>query len=924
MTEAGRARELGRAEVIPQEPSAPLVDLWGIGDPWPLPPGWRDRFTAHLLSLADDPVAFGFRRDNALRRDVVPLAHVTAVAFLRLCGMVLIDATGFTRWALEPLARPDAAPAGRELVCSAWPWTGDIFSDLLHDPDLRDTATAAARVDGLIRALEGIGHLKPVQTRKDAALSVLRRLRASRDGLNAMASGDSGRLTRALRALALPFELQVLPELGIPSTSLTAALREMGMSADGIDDCPTPGELLALAVRPDGAGEQLTDEASARLDALAGRSGAPLPDDIAGALPHAELSRMRTLLTSGDATWTEAVAARRDDAIEEFLTQGRVGDLRRWLGGAYRAAAVVLGSGWTLKFPDALALPEAAERPELRQGTLPGAPIGMTAGRPDAADVDPMQELERLIGLDVVKLQVKRAVAEIELAARRQAAGIAIPQTSRHALLLGSPGTGKTEVARLLARIYRRLGVLESGHLVEVSRDDLVAENIGGTAPRVVQKVDEAMGGVLFIDEAYALTPADSPRDFGHEAVATLLKLMEDRRGRFIVFAAGYRKEMADFLRANSGLASRFRTTIDFPDYSDDELIRILAKNAADVGMVLDDEFRAGFREMIPSPRPDDFANARWVRNVFDDAVEAQGLRLHAQAECTDEDLRTLTAMDLPTKHRSRPREVGGGRDPLGELDALTGLEEVKAEVRRLSAELQADELRRKAGLTVDEPSRHLVFVGNPGTAKTTVARILARIFQQFGILSNGHLVEVTRADLVGQYIGQTAVKTADKVDEALGGVLFIDEAYALTRSGGSGGDFGQEAIDTLVPLMETHRRDLIVIIAGYKREMESFFDANSGLASRFPRRLEFHDYDDDQLVGIFEGIVRGSGLECAPGVDRAVRECLPHPRPVGFGNGRAMRNLVDAALQRQAERLVRMTDPSPEDIRTLMPDDIP
>ena len=244
--------------------------------------------------------------------------------------------------------------------------------------------------------------------------------------------------------------------------------------------------------------------------------------------------------------------------------------------------------------------------------------------------------------------------------------------------------------------------------------------------------------------------------------------------------------------------------------------------------------------------------------------------------------------------------------DLLKQLDALTGLAPVKAEVRQLINIVRVEHRRRAAGLPVTSVSRHLVFTGNPGTGKTTVARLLGQLYAAIGILRTGQLVEAARSDLVAGYVGQTAIKTTEMVNRALGGILFIDEAYALTRLGASGQDFGQEAVDTLAKLMEDHRDELVVIVAGYGQEMAQFISANPGLPSRFPRTIHFPDYSTDELVSIFAGMCKHGKYEPAKDMVDGLRRYLSVlPRTREFGNARLVRNLFEAALARQASRII-------------------
>lgn len=261
----------------------------------------------------------------------------------------------------------------------------------------------------------------------------------------------------------------------------------------------------------------------------------------------------------------------------------------------------------------------------------------------------------------------------------------------------------------------------------------------------------------------------------------------------------------------------------------------------------------------------------------------------------------------------------------LAELDSMIGLAGVKREVRALIDEIQVNEWRRSAGLAVGAVSNHLVFTGAPGTGKTSVARLYGQLLKALGVLPNGQFREVSRRDLVGQYIGHTAEKTASVFEQALGGVLFIDEAYTLARSGGATADFGQEAIDSLVKLMEDHRDQVAVIVAGYTEEMQDFLDANAGLASRFAKTLEFENYAPDELVLIVNRIARNDDYLLGPGLGDALLEWFGQiERDRNFGNAREARRLLEGMRKAQSGRLRSLGRmPSRDDLRTLILDDL-
>nr|WP_269328185.1 AAA family ATPase [Kineosporia mesophila] len=311
---------------------------------------------------------------------------------------------------------------------------------------------------------------------------------------------------------------------------------------------------------------------------------------------------------------------------------------------------------------------------------------------------------------------------------------------------------------------------------------------------------------------------------------------------------------------------------------------------------------------------------------------------LHEPGEDTGQELRAgateTTAVPTPragetevaTASSAPPKSFGNGRlaQLLGELNSLVGLGEVKREVETLVRLHQMADRRAAAGLPSPPLSRHLVFAGSPGTGKTTIARLYGQILAALGVLAGGQVVEVGRPDLVGEYVGHTAQRTSEAFDKARGGVLFVDEAYALTnQGGGSGNDFGREAIDTLVKLMEDHRDEVVVIAAGYADEMESFLNVNPGLASRFSHRVRFADYSADELVTIVCQHAATAGYECTGPTVAALRSRFAATaRGSSFGNGRFARQVLDEAVTRHAKRLRGMSSPSMPDLVLLLPDD--
>lgn len=524
--------------------------------------------------------------------------------------------------------------------------------------------------------------------------------------------------------------------------------------------------------------------------------------------------------------------------------------------------------------------------------------------------------LNELVGLDAVKNQIRQMKNRMNFhgstSSERQSSG-------NHMVFLGPPGTGKTTIARIITKILYDFGYIQENKCVEIDGGYLKSPYSGQTPERANAIIKYALGGVLFIDEAYVLTE-DKANSQGAEAVGVLLKAMEDHKSDFVCIMAGYEDNMNRMLASNEGFASRIKYKVYFDNFTVEELgqiFRNLMRSGTDHRYKIDKQaFDLLLDHFAKERRVPGFGNARVVQTAWDSILDIHADR-YMRGEISEENMYSILMEDVQayiTVRRKQMVEDGrnfiasrnldttvvslqelkqktkpGSEDPDADLAAMTGLSVVKDEIKRMKAQFEFYDGN------MQNNGYHMVFLGPPGTGKTTVAGIMTGYLYQMGLIQENSYLDINGDFLRGMYLGHTGKRTEAVVQYSQGMVLFIDEAYLLSNSDGSTDAFGQEAVGVLLDAMEKYRQNFVVILAGYDDEMNTFLNINSGLRSRISLEFHFKSYTPNELAYMFRNVAAASNFT----VDKAVwiplqryfKTQLDNPK---FGNGRFVRQLFE------------------------------
>lgn len=537
-----------------------------------------------------------------------------------------------------------------------------------------------------------------------------------------------------------------------------------------------------------------------------------------------------------------------------------------------------------------------------------------------------LDDLKKMPGLDSFKQRINEIVVWARVNKERTEAGLPVINPKLNTVLMGGNGTANKACINMMADMYFSLGLLSGCELITVNVSSLLSENVNGAAVNMSQKIHELESGMLVFENAHDLYKSEyKSYDSEPQIVRALIDALRETKyktGRMVVLS-GYEEGLESLFAANPELRSFFSAPIYIDDYKPQELFNLIDPVCDELKLKITPDARQKLEQYIQYKQKYSSAgneNGILVRIIFDEQIVPNMFRrLSAIDKPTVSQMKQIELQDIPELNPA-------AGDSMAELDSLIGLSSLKKKMRDYLNVIRLVNLRMEKGLPTKMPRMHMVFMGNPGTGKTTVAQIIGRIFASWGILSSGRVIRTEKSMLVGQYIGQTEYMMRNLLARAKGNVLFIDEAYQLIVEDNER-DHGRIVMNSLLTELGNDESDMVVILAGYTAPMKKLLQSNEGIESRFPNVFTFEDYTTDELMDIARLMIKGQGLKLTEGAESNLRNIIneeakkPSPR---FGNGRFVSNLIqNEILATMGSRLASVSNPTVDDLVTILPQDV-
>ncbi len=546
-----------------------------------------------------------------------------------------------------------------------------------------------------------------------------------------------------------------------------------------------------------------------------------------------------------------------------------------------------------------------------------------------------LEELNGYVGLKNLKHSLSEFITYINFVQERKKQGIDVKENlTAHCIFLGNPGTGKTSIARILGRFFKSVGLLENGHVVEVDRSTLVGEYIGETAQKTEKVIKQALGGILFIDEAYTLKRDTNGNDFGQEAIDIILKRMEDFNGKFFVIAAGYPELMQNFLNSNPGLKSRFTHLFLFDDFSANELVEIYKLFSSRDKFIITpeaEELLTNKLKLIYENDKNSLGNARFVRNLFNETKVQLSKRYHslkydernfyASSTIIIDDI--LSAFNNYEKH-SKGFVFNDDKlnKYLNELNNLVGLEDVKKTFSKLLASIKVEQLKKERAISSLPKNLNSIFICEPGAGTSTVARLFGKVFKELSFIESGQLVEIDSSYFYGLNKIDSYL-TLDKIfQDSIGKIIVVNDSVITLKAKS---DFSDSLLQYFLKKLYLYRDKVVAVLTGNQDEFEDLFESVPVIENQFPNIYNFGHYSTRQLLEIALNICQKKNYQLEEGAWQQMLDLLAKLRSdknKNFYNARTIKEILNKAIANQEERIISLKHPKDADLMTITYED--